>query len=137
LEAHPSQQALKRRRLRGAAIGLFVLTMVLIGYGFYRIHLLEQDAAQTWLYSARNDLQEIRNRNFANEEIELDGKHLHDCVLENSTLIYRGTKPYIVEHNQVVGTLRIKVTYGPQFYGLGLAYTFKDVCMNFTQHVQF
>jgi hypothetical protein len=75
---------------------------------------------KNWLEYSRNKLQQVRNKTFTNEKIELDGMNIHDCVLVNSTLIYRGKKPFIYQHNKISGTVLVQVTYGPQQGGMVL-----------------
>jgi hypothetical protein len=83
---------------------------------------------EEWMSVQRKNLEEVRNQTFTNQEIELDGKHLHDCNLVNSTLIYRGKKPYVFEHNLITGTLSVKVTDGPQQGGMALFGLLADAC---------
>lgn len=117
----------KKKVALGIALILFIISFSSSVYGLYRIRQINI-TYEGWMDATRANLKEVRNQTFSNEVIELDGKHLHDCVLQNSTLIYRGKQPYILEHNTILGTIRIKVTYGPQMSGLALVYALKDVC---------
>jgi hypothetical protein len=101
-------------------IGLVFASLAMSGMSLYLNYSKKDLSEDAWFKMQRSELAEVRNETFVNQIIEIDGKNFHDNVLQNSTLIYRGTKPFRYEHNQILGSILVKVTSGPQQAGMVL-----------------
>ncbi|HEY4969966.1 MAG TPA: hypothetical protein VII35_08680 [Steroidobacteraceae bacterium] len=49
-----------------------------------------------WIGKKQKPLEDIRNRNFQNEIVNLDGKYFHDCTFDNVIFRYQGRNFYFV-----------------------------------------
>jgi hypothetical protein len=109
---------------------MVIACMSLLGTG-YSLYTKSTPTEKEWLEMVRDGhLKQIRNQNLPDQVIELDGKDIRDCQFLNPTFIYRGEKPFILDHNQFSGHVVVKVTYGPQQAGMALAALFNPICQS-------
>ncbi|MDQ3747881.1 MAG: hypothetical protein M3367_02530 [Acidobacteriota bacterium] len=99
-------------------IGLFLLSSVLIviTYLFASLQKIsplteeikevktkEGEFKQPFNVNNSNSLVEVRNRNFTNEKVVLDGFHYTDCKFTNVKFVYNGTAYSGLSHNEIEG----------------------------------
>lgn len=88
-------QRIETRKLRWAillAVASIALTISAIG--LYRTERLSPDYVAIDKAWGKYDYTDVWNRNFSNEDVQLDGRKFHNCHFENVTFVYEGTAPF-------------------------------------------
>jgi hypothetical protein len=78
------------KRKMALPVALFVITMGLIGYAFYRIHVLQTEPMHFAQHNVEH-LKIVRDRKYFREEVILDGVLFENCTFDDVTLTYNGT----------------------------------------------
>jgi hypothetical protein len=65
-----------------------------------------------------NSLEQVTNRTFENETIDVDGKDFRNCTFTNVTLVFKGEKTSAFQFSLFLGTLHV-VTNNPSIGGFG------------------
>jgi hypothetical protein len=95
--------------------------LVASSIGWYTTYDAMNTASYREWFEDRKVLAQVLNRHFSPDDvIELDGKNIHDCSFDSSTLIYRGKRPFYWNHNTMAGYMKIKVVDGPGQSAAGL-----------------
>lgn len=111
---------------------LLIIGFLFSGFSLYTSYHNAPLTEKEWMNLTKT-LEQVRNRSFTNQEIELDGKDIRDCTIINATLIYRGKKPFVLDHDNFGGTLAVKITDGPQQNGFALIYLLDYPCSHGTK----
>jgi hypothetical protein len=114
-----NQSAQKFRYLKYWPIGVMFVIMFLNWIPYY---LNSMPTSGQW-EKYKGSLELIRNKTFTNQELELDGKDIENCTLINTTLIYRGKRPFILMNdimNLSHHPVEVKIVDGPAMTGAAM-----------------
>jgi hypothetical protein len=107
-------------------------TLVLVGligltiYDIYDRHS-NTPTADRWNEQLQS-LESITNKRFINQQVELDGKRIENSTFIGTTLIYRGTRQFILANNTITLPLFIKIVDGPQATGAAFVNLIVEKC---------
>ena len=89
-------------------------SLAMSGIGWHKIYGSMNTMSYKEWWEDRKILEQVLNRHFGPDDIvELDGKNIHDCSFDGSTLIYRGKRPFYWNHNSMKGNMKIRFVDGP------------------------
>jgi hypothetical protein len=123
LEASASSSTRVPGKLRWLALlGVALIALILSLVGLHRIYSIEIVPTPEKWTEYMGHLQRVRFQAFyPNQEVEIDGKDIEDSSFEDSILVYRGTRPYVLAHNSFRGkSMTFRVSGGPAGSGAEL-----------------
>ena len=104
-----------------AILGFAAISLIFSSIGWYDSLYKEprQPTDAEW-FSYGQHLQQIRFKNYSNEEVVLDGMDIQNCTFVGVSFVYKGTKPFIFANNKIDAVhqpIPIKIAPGPAFAG--------------------
>ncbi len=99
----------KQRKSRSTILVYGFTGLVLVGLlaSSFAVGRLSASANTTTNFNAGAKMVEVKDKNFSNEMVLLDGYSYEDCKFTNVKLVYNGTTRPKFKHNTFVGSIEI------------------------------
>ena|ERR1051326_728802 len=118
-------------RLKAIVTPILILASLAISsYGFYFNR--RSPSPDQWQYERTHSLEDVSQKHFENEEIQMDGKAFHDDTFNNVTFLYDGLHPVTFSHNRVTGHMVLRIRQGAQATGADMMQGFFMACLHTT-----